>query len=232
MTVTSHVRRVSATGALLAVAGVLAAGCGAVSSSTSAAGSPASGSSPAAGSTGTSAGTSAPGATAPGTSAPATGSAAPATPSPAGPTGNPDGSPACTTADLKTTIGDGSGGAAGSFYHVIDFTNISAAPCTLQGYPGVSLRDARSAQIGAAATRTLTPGPSVVKLAPGATANATLKLEDAENFPASQCHPVTSAFLLVYPPNQTQSVKIALNEETCASSAVKVLAVSAVTSGS
>jgi hypothetical protein len=231
MSVTTRASKVSLTGAVLVVAGVLTAGCSAASSGAAAAGAPSSGSaaaatssSPAAAGTGT--GTEA------ATTGPGTAAATPsATPSPTGPAGSGGGAPACTTGDLKTATGDGGGGAAGSFYSVIDFTNTSSASCTLYGYPGVSLQGA-SAQIGAAATRTLTPGPGLVTLAPGATGHATLRMVDATVYPASECGLVTSAALLVYPPNQTQSVRIPFQGQGCSNSAVKILAVSAVTSGS
>jgi hypothetical protein len=230
MTVTTRVSKVSLTGAVLAVAGVLAAGCSTASSGSPASGGPASGaspstasSSPAAGGTGTEAATSAP------TTAAAT-PGAPATPSPTGPAGS-GGTPACATGDLKISIGDGGGGAAGSFYSLIDFTNTSSVTCTLYGYPGVSLRSAQSALIGAPATRNATSSPGVVTLAPGVTASATLKMTDYTVYPASECRQVTSSYLLIYPPNQTQSVSLAFKGGTCANPALKILAVSPVISG-
>jgi hypothetical protein len=76
------------------------------------------------------------------------------------------------------------------------------------------------------------PAPGLVTLAPGAAAHATLKMTDYTVYPTSECKPATSAYLLVYPPNQTQSAKLAFKGGTCSNSAVKMLAVSAVTSGS
>jgi hypothetical protein len=180
-------------------------------------------SSAAAGGTGGAAATTAP-------STPGATSGATVAASPAGPAGTP----ACTTGDLKTSIGNGGGGAAGSFYSLIDFTNTSSASCTLYGYPGVSLRNAQLALIGAPATRGVAPepAPSVVTLVPGATASATLKMTDYTVYPTSECKPATSGYLLVYPPNQTQSVKLAFKEGTCSNSSVKMLAVSVVIHGS
>jgi hypothetical protein len=229
MTVTTRVSKVSLTGAVLAAAGVLAAGCSTASSG-SQAGSPAGGSSsstasssPAAGGTGTEAAT----------SAPTTAAATPSAPAPATPTGaaGSGGTPACATSDLKISIGDGGGGAAGSFYSLIDFTNTSSVTCTLYGYPGVSLRNAQSALIGAPATRNATSSPGVVTLAPGATASATLKMTDYTVYPASECRQVTSSYLLIYPPNQTQSASLAFKGGTCANPSLKILAVSPVISG-
>jgi Domain of unknown function (DUF4232) len=230
MTTITRVSKVSLTGTVLAVTGILAAGCAAAGSGSSAA-APGPGSSPSAASPSAAAGSTggATGTPAPSTPAATSGATQAAAPSPAAPAAT-GGAPACTTGDLKTSIGDGGGGAAGSFYSEVDFTNTSGATCTLYGYPGVSLRNAQSALIGAAATRTLTPRPSVITLAPGAMASATLKMTDYTVYPTSECDPATSAYLLIYPPNQTQSVKLAFKSGTCSNASVKILAVSAVAS--
>jgi len=232
MSMTTRVRSVALAGSALTVAGILASGCSSLSSVSSAAGSSGSGASTSATSSaapGGSTGTGTP--TTPGTPGATSGATATAAASPAG--AGTGGTPACTTGDLKTSIGDGGGGAAGSFYSLIEFTNTSSASCTLYGYPGVSLRDAQLALIGAPATRGVAPepAPSVVTLAPGATASATLKETDYTVYPTSECKPATAAYLLVYPPNQTQSVKLAFKSGTCSNPSVKMLAVSVVTRG-
>jgi Protein of unknown function (DUF4232) len=220
MTLTAHSRRASLTGATLAVAAVLAAGCSSSSSSSSSssatAGASATATTPASGATAAS-----------GITAAASGAAA----SPSAPAGAA-GAAACTTTDLKASTGNGGGGAAGSFYSFIDFTNTSKAPCTLYGYPGVSLTAASGAQIGAAATRNTATAPTLVTLAPGATANAELRMTDPTVYPTGKCQPATSAYLKIYPPNQTQPVQISFKGSTCASSSVKMLAIGVVTPGS
>ncbi|HUN37448.1 MAG TPA: DUF4232 domain-containing protein [Trebonia sp.] len=229
---TTRVRSVVLAGSALTVAGVLASGCGSLSSGSSAAGSSGSGASTSASSAPAATGsTTAPAAT-PTTSGPTSGSGAGASPSTSS-AGTVAGAPACTTGELKTSIGDGGGGAAGSFYSLIEFTNTSSASCTLYGYPGVSLRNAQLALIGAPATRGVAPesAPSLVTLAPGATASATLKETDYTVYPTSECKPATAAYLLVYPPNQTQSVKLAFTGGTCSNPSVKMLAVSVVVKG-
>src|SRR5580704_9460974 len=45
---------------------------------------------------------------------------------------------ACPTSSLRVKLGIAQG-YAGGVYQVIDFTNTSGSPCTLYGYPGVSL---------------------------------------------------------------------------------------------
>ena len=138
---------------------------------------------------------------------------------------------AAASGSVAATTGGAGGGAAGSFYSVIGFTNTSNAACTLYGYPGVSLTTASGAQIGAAATRDATAAPRLVTLAPGATANAELRMTDPTVYSAGKCQPTTSAFLKIYPPNQTQPVQISFRGPTCASIAIKMLSIGVVTAG-
>ena len=215
MTLRAHLRRTSLTGATLVVAAVLTAGCNSSSSSSSAAvGASASGSASgsAAGATGAQ---SAPSASAP--AAAGTGASSVA---------------ACTTTDLKGSTGNGGGGGTpGSSYSFIDLTNTSATSCTLYGYPGVSLTSPSGAQIGAAATRSTTTAAQLVTLAPGATANAELRMTDPTVYPTSQCQQTTPADLKIYPPDQTQPVQIPFTGTTCANSSIKMLAIGVVTPG-
>jgi hypothetical protein len=215
-------RRTLLTGAALAVAGVLIVGCSSQGSTPAASGSPAA--------TGSATAPASP--TAPATPVASSGTGAAGSPSSStGGSAGTTGTPGCTTADLKVTTGNYGGGTAGSYYSVIDFTNTTSAPCTLYGYPGVSLRDAHLTQIGAAATRNATPAPSLVTLAAGATASATLRMTDPTVYPTAECDPVTSAYLQVYPPNQTQAVELPFSGQTCSQSSLKILAVNPVVSG-
>ncbi len=213
MTLTARSRRASLTGATLAVAAVLAAGC-----SSSSSGSSSSGSSATAGASAT--------ASASGTAAAAAG----ATPSPSGSAGAASAA-ACATTDLKITTGSAGGGTAGSYYSFIDFANTSNTPCTLYGYPGVSLTATSGTQIGAAATRSTTTAAKLVTLAPGATANAELRMTDPSVYSTGKCQPATSAYLKIYPPNQTQPVQLSFKGTTCANSSVKMLSIGVVTPG-
>lgn len=197
-------------GLVMVVAGALA-GC-ASSSSTSSATTP-------------NAAASSPSSTAP-ASSPATAASSPAaTPAAAGPA-------ACATSDLKATTGVAQG-AAGSVYQSIDFTNIGTTTCTMYGYPGVALATgtAPSTQIGAAATRSTPPGPSVVTLKPGGVANAVLRVVQAENYPTATCGPVASAYLQIYPPGQTAAIYLAYKSTGCSASGVKVLTIGVVQAG-
>ena len=157
-------------------------------------------------------------AAAPGT--PATGEASPAAAA----------APACPTRSLGLRLGLAQG-AAGSTYQVIDFTNISDATCTLQGYPGVSLAGGKPVtQIGPAAAESHATPRKLITLAHGAVANAVLQIAHAVNFPAAKCHPANADYLQIYPPNQTTPAYLHYPAQTCAKP-VQVLIISVVQAG-
>jgi Domain of unknown function (DUF4232) len=137
--------------------------------------------------------------------------------------------PACATSALQVTQ-SAPDGYAGGFEVTIGFTNTSAAPCTLYGYPGVSLVSASHAQIGLSAKRLATAPVKLVTLAPGATAAASVQIGDAVNFPSPACSPVKAAYLRIFPPNQTTSVYLPNTSQTCAKQ-VPTLTVTAVQPG-
>jgi hypothetical protein len=196
-------------GALLACCAALAAACSASTST-----SPPPSSTP----TATATPVSSP-STTPATSAAAT------TPAVAGPA-------PCPTRYLGVKAGL-SQGTAGSIYQVIDFTNISNVSCTLYGYPGISFASTGSTggQIGLAAKENPTPPRELVTLAPGATANALLRIVDAGNFSPATCDMVTAHWLVIYPPNQTTPVYLSYTSPTC-SKQVQILFVNVVQPGS
>ena len=110
----------------------------------------------------------------------------------------------CATSGLVVWFDTRGDATAGSTYFGLKLTNLSGHACTLEGYPGVSAVDLAGNQLGSAAAR----NPSqvrVVRLGPGATATAVLRIVVAGNFPSSRCRPVRAAGLRVYPPNQTAS---------------------------
>jgi hypothetical protein len=208
MTSTPGMASKALAGALLACCAVFASAC---SASTPTSSSPPS-STPAA------TPVSSPSAT-PATSAPAT------TPTVAGPA-------PCPTRYLGVKAGL-SQGTAGSIYQVIDFTNISNVSCTLYGYPGISFASTGSSggQIGLAAKENPTPPRELVTLAPGANANALLRIVAAGNFPPATCGMVTAHWLVIYPPNQTTPVYLKYSSPTC-SKQVQILTVNVVQPGS
>jgi len=150
-----------------------------------------------------------------GPSSPAAGSSLTAAPPGTG-APPPAGTAACTSGGLQVSLGAPSG-AAGSIYYPIDFRNVSGASCSLWGYPGVSFVAAPGAgQLGGGAARNSTFGPSLVILAPGAVAHASVQVVVAQSYPASLCKPVTAHYLRVYPPGQVVPLYASLTALTCA----------------
>jgi hypothetical protein len=127
----------------------------------------------------------------------------------------PAGTAACASSGLHVSLG-AANGAAGSIYYPIDFRNVSGAACSLYGYPGVSFVAAPGAgQLGGAAARNSTFGPSLVTLAPGAVAHASVQVVVAQSYPVSLCKPVTAHYLRVYPPGQVVPLYASLTAMTC-----------------
>jgi hypothetical protein len=216
MALNVHIARNSLTAGMAVAGTILAVGCGSHSSSaptqaTTQASAPNSSVSAASTPTGTAGQSS---------------SSAPATQTSAAPAG----AAACSSSNLRISLGAG-GGAAGTDFTVIDFTNSGGTSCTLYGFPGVSLTNSSGAQIGAAATRNPSKASALVTLAPGAKASAELGVANAQNYPAATCKPTPAAQLKVFPPNQTQSIAVAFTTTGCAVSSTHQLSVTAVTAG-
>lgn len=121
----------------------------------------------------------------------------------------------CQPSHLSGSIGS-SQGSAGSVYIEIVFKNTGSQPCTLEGYPGVSLAAGDPvSQVGQPAARNPQATPLKVTLLPNGHANAVLQIGDFDNWPASTCDPVSTTYLLVYPPNDTSQVKIPYTTTGC-----------------
>lgn len=120
----------------------------------------------------------------------------------------------CTTASLSAEVTPAEGGgAAGSVYWSVILTNTGSAECSLLGYPGVSFADASGAQVGEPAEREVGDGP-VVTLAPGASAVAALKVTNPGVIDG--CTPTTASSVVIYPPDQTESLTATAEIEVCA----------------
>jgi hypothetical protein len=139
----------------------------------------------------------------------------------------------CTTNRLSVTIDPSqAGGAAGSTYYPVDFTNTAGSTCAISGYPGVSFVTAVNAtgkQIGAAAQRNPQFGAVVVRLAPGGHAHAWLQVAQAGNYP--QCHQETARGLRVYPPDETRAGYVLREFAACADTTAPLLTVMPVRPG-
>jgi Protein of unknown function (DUF4232) len=138
----------------------------------------------------------------------------PTSPAPTGPV-TPAPLAQCSSSALRISLG-AAGGAAGSIYYPLEFTNVSGTACSLYGYPGVSFVSAPDGvELGGAAVRNPAAGPTLVTLAPGGIAHASVQVAVAQNYPASLCKPVTAHWLRVYPPNQFVPLYTSLTAMTC-----------------
>jgi hypothetical protein len=141
----------------------------------------------------------------------------------------------CRSAALRVTVNASqAGGAAGSTYVPVDFTNTSASPCGLYGYPGVSFVTAGSGagrQIGAAAQENPAFGKVRVRLAAGGVAHAWLQVTQAGNYPAPTCRPVTAHWLRVFAPGQTAATYVNHAFAACSSASAPLLTVMPVRAG-
>jgi hypothetical protein len=125
--------------------------------------------------------------------------------------------PRCATSGLQVWLGLGvGGGAAGSTYYPVEFTNVTGHTCHLFGFPGVSAIYAGH-QAGSPARWVTSPfSPErTVTLGPGATAHTVLQIVDVANFPADRCKPVTATGLKVYPPSQFTATFIPFTFSAC-----------------
>jgi hypothetical protein len=164
------------------------------------------------------------------TEAPTTTTAAPST-SAATPSASPAAVATCRTSGLRIRFADDEGGgAAGSVYGTITFTNTSKATCSLRGFPGVSyVGKGNGTQIGAAADHD-DDTVSRVTLASGKKAVATLRRTNAGNY-ASECHKKKVDGLRIYPPASTTSAFVKFPATGCKNKAVHLLSVNAVSPG-
>jgi hypothetical protein len=142
---------------------------------------------------------------------------------------------ACQSAGLKVTVDTAqAGGATGSVYYPVNFTNTSGAPCGLYGYPGMSLVTAAGTagrQIGAAAQQNPAFGRMAVRLPAAGVAHAWLQVAQAGNYPAAACRPVTAHWLRVFPPGNTVASYVDVSFSACASASTPLLTVTPVRSG-
>ena len=120
------------------------------------------------------------------------------------------------------------GGAAGSVYYRVEFTNLSTATCTISGFPKVNAVDLKGERIGAPATHEPGKKAAKVTLAPGQSASATLRIVDALNFPADKCKATTAAGLRVAIPGGSGNKIAPLAFETCVRASSKTLSVAPV----
>jgi hypothetical protein len=104
----------------------------------------------------------------------------------------------CRASGTTTWLGLGAGGgAAGTIFYPLEFSNTGRRTCSLFGFPGVSAVK-NGHQVGTAAIRS---GPKrLAVLRPGQTAHAVLGIVEAGNI--GGCNRVQGASLKIFAPNQ------------------------------
>jgi hypothetical protein len=137
----------------------------------------------------------------------------------------------CAGKDLVIWAGEEpGGGAAGSVYYRIEFTNLGETKCTVAGYPNVRAVGLDGKQVGAFAQQEPGKKPKVT-LGVGEAAVSTLRIVDALNFPKSRCEPTLVAGLKVHVPGGSGAKVAPLAFETCGVTSSKTLSVSPVKAG-
>ncbi len=71
----------------------------------------------------------------------------------------------------------------------------------------------------------------MVTLKAGQSANATVRIVEAGNYPTATCKPTATTYLQIFPPGQTTPIYLAYKTTGCASSSVNLLSVSVMTAG-
>jgi hypothetical protein len=112
----------------------------------------------------------------------------------------------CKSFNTAVWLGLGNGGGAlGTTFYPLEFSNIGHRTCALFGYPGVSAVTAGGRQIGLPASHS--GRARLVVLRPGSTAHAILGIIVAGNI--GGCHIRNGALLKVFAPGQRASQVIA-----------------------
>jgi hypothetical protein len=136
----------------------------------------------------------------------------------------------CTPADLD--IWAGGPGNQGMEQNALQIqpSDISARPCTLDGFPRVSAVSSTGRQLGDAAGKgagNLRP----ITLRYGQTAHFTLDVIDVSIFSPSSCDQVTAAGLAIYAPGDHGSQFVPLELRVCGKPGLQYMTASAVLNG-
>ncbi len=122
----------------------------------------------------------------------------------------------CHTAELKVTVAaDEGGGAAGTNYEALVFTNTGKRTCTMYGYPGVSyVAGSQGTQVNDPFQRS-TATKKTITLKPGAAAHSSIGIPTYQNYPAANCKPTDVRGFRVYPPDETAAVFVSQPMKAC-----------------
>ena len=123
----------------------------------------------------------------------------------------------CRSTVLSASIAGRSGG-AGTLELVVDLTSKATVPCTLEGYPGLQMRDASGSALPTNVLRKGTypftsMNPTLVTLAPGGSARFNVGYSDVPVANESSCP--ASATMDVTAPNAYHSVSLSATIAPC-----------------
>lgn len=136
------------------------------------------------------------------------------------------GSPVCDYSQLHIAAAADTG-AAGSRYITLTFTNTSASPCLLSGYPTVTYVDAAGNQVGGAASQASEWSASGGVLQPSQALTATLRETRAQLYGAN-CQAAQATGFSIQAPGASQALTLAFPAEACANASLGQLTVGAV----
>ncbi|MEU9238612.1 DUF4232 domain-containing protein [Streptomyces sp. NPDC048385] len=111
----------------------------------------------------------------------------------------------CHTSDLSASVGANNPGAGQENFPIV-LTNKSGRTCTVRGYPGAAFVNASGTQLGPDPERESGSTAATVTLKPGQSAWAGLTFSNPE---VSGAKTATPAALLVTPPDERDSLKVA-----------------------
>lgn len=128
----------------------------------------------------------------------------------------------CTISSAKAVVEPAPGGnSAGHIGLQVTVTNGSAAPCVIEGFPGVSLvTGTQGQQLGAPAKRSVGT-PTAITLAPGAKVSAPLQLAQAANFP--DCGVTPAMGFRIYLPDDTAAQFSPQTQQGCSNAGVVLM---------
>jgi hypothetical protein len=136
----------------------------------------------------------------------------------------------CTLSDLDIWAGVPGNQGMEQIAYPIELSNISAQPCTLDGFPRVLAVTSTGRQLGNAAS---TGGGKSqrITLRHGQTTNFTLGVTDVTIFTPSSCDPVAATGLSVYAPGDRDPEFIPLALRACGKPGLQYMNASAVVNG-
>lgn len=131
----------------------------------------------------------------------------------------------CASSKLVVWLPSSAGsGTAGSVYYRLRVTNLGGSACTLRGFPNVSAATLAGRPFGKPAARETNFTAKTVSVAPGGSASFLVRVVEAGNYSASQCHPTEAAgFRVELPRGGTKLVPFPF--AACAKASAPVLGV-------